>query len=1277
MPPKKRKSSSISPRLNIRPLGESGNGPTPTPATPSVDLDELLESDSKKYSKKELKQHILDLPDTYIGSVVSNEVETWVYQEPVVVTNEKGNTPDVKEDTRGDVKEDTRGDAKEDTKSDGGQSTLPGPLIVQQKINIPMGLFKIIDEILQNAADNVPRTRKYHQKDSSVELTTQIKVSFEEDHSIIVQNNGEGIPIVEHVEHKVLIPTMIFGELLTSGNYDKMEERRWGGRNGVGSKVANIYSSEFIVETVDRIRQKKFVQKWSKNMSDVKPAKVTSFTGKPYTRITFKPDYARFGCQGLSSDMKALLIRRVYDLAGTTGASVFLNGKKLAVRHFQHFTELFLDKTAKRVYECIYENQEKDVIAWEVVACPSPDGTFRQVSYVNFVSTFQGGRHVDYMVYKITKKLCDMVNDKMTKAQTPIQQKHLKNNLWLFVNASVVNPSFSSQTKEYLTTAITQLPPCELSDSFYAKLVKSDVVERAKLLKDFQEQKLLTKTDGKKVKTISGIPKLEDANQAGGKYSRKCKLIVCEGDSARSFAISGLGVVGREYYGVYPLKGKPMNVREETTSSVTENKEIQELKKILGLREGIKSLDELRYGELMILTDEDVDGIHIKALIMNLFEVYWKDIMKSGFMVSMYTPLVKLRRGKTVVATFYNEYDFEVWKSKHDLKGLDVRYYKGLGTHDATEARECFKSLQTIRYTYDEKTSSMLQLGFDKKHADQRKAWIAQHQHQPLDYKAKEVKISEFIDNGLILFSNADNIRSIPSFMDGFKPSQRKVMCGVLRKNQTSSIKISQLVGPISSSMAYHHGEKSLESTIVNMAQNFVGANNINLLNPEGQFGTRLKGGYDAASSRYIFTSLEPVARKIFRKEDDPLLTHRMEDGKQVEPDFYLPVIPMLLVNGSAGIGTGFSTNVPNHNPMDIIHYIRDFLQSTDHNPSSRPTIQPWYRKFKGQIINNGGQWCTMAQWTRKGSVIRITELPVGIWTDDYKEYLDKITIGRVESVDTVKSKSKSKSKSKPRTNKRVPCVVKYKIGNFQDEQSVDFTVEMDKEYPDDEVITLLKLSESKTCNTNNMHAFDPYGHLVKFPTPTDLLQTFCEYRLHFYESRRQYLLRLMSRDMKTLEERIRFIEGVISKTLVILDQPKKDMCATLKRHNFLPNPSLTAISIPPVSAQSWISASDPHVVKNELYSRDYSSELLTTPTKQIMENYSEESAESGELSQYQYLVSTSVFHMSREEIVRLKADYARKKTEVVTLQSQTAKDLWEADLNELEIELKSSQGSN
>merc|ERR1712088_50520 len=175
----------------------------------------------------------------------------------------------------------------------------------------------------------------------------------------------------------------------------------------------------------------------------------------------------------------------------------------------------------------------------------------------------------------------------------------------------------------------------------------------------------------------------------------------------------------------------------------------------------------------------------------------------------------------------------------------------------------------------------------------------------------------------LVLFSNCDNERSIPSLVDGFKPGQRKVMFTCLKRNDKKEVKVAQLAGSVGEMSAYHHGEMSLMGTIIGLAQNFVGSNNINLLQPIGQFGTRLAGGKDSASPRYIFTQMSPLARLIFNANDEPLLNFLNEDNQRIEPYWYLPIIPMVLVNGAEGIGTGWSSKVPNYDPREIINNLK------------------------------------------------------------------------------------------------------------------------------------------------------------------------------------------------------------------------------------------------------------------------------------------------------------------------------------------------------------------
>ena len=395
---------------------------------------------------------------------------------------------------------------------------------------------------------------------------------------------------------------------------------------------------------------------------------------------------------------------------------------------------------------------------------------------------------------------------------------------------------------------------------------------------------------------------------------------------------------GRDYYGVFPLKGKPLNVREAAQGQVVKNEEIKNLVDIMGLKFGTQYTEDniktLRYGHLMIMADQDHDGSHIKGLIINFFHYYWPGLLDiPGFLQQFITPIVKATKGKKSI-TFFTLPEYEAWKASTDAKGYKIKYYKGLGTSTAAEAKDYFSNLdlheihfgsistdnQVVVQDGDNMDfdvvpdkavsgSDLIDMCFSKSRVEDRKTWLNKLQKNTfLNYSAakdRTVQYSEFVNKEFILFSQADNQRSIPHVMDGFKPSQRKVLFSCFKRKLKGEIKVAQLAGYVSEHSAYHHGEASLTGTIINMAQNFVGSNNINLLTPSGQFGTRRMGGKDSASPRYVFTKLEKIARAIFHPDDDELLTYLNDDGLSIEPDFYMPVIPMVLVNGCEGIGTG------------------------------------------------------------------------------------------------------------------------------------------------------------------------------------------------------------------------------------------------------------------------------------------------------------------------------------------------------------------------------------
>ena len=305
-------------------------------------------------------------------------------------------------------------------------------------------------------------------------------------------------------------------------------------------------------------------------------------------------------------------------------------------------------------------------------------------------------------------------------------------------------------------------------------------------------------------------------------------------------------------------------------------------------------------------------------------------------------------------------------------------------------------------------------MAFNKKKAEERKNWLMNFDPNtpPLNLDVSKITYNKFINRELILFSMYDNQRSIPSVCDGLKPSERKILYGCFKKNLREEIKVAQLVGYISEHTAYKHGEQSLAGTIVAMAQNFVGSNNINLLMPNGQFGTRNKGGKDCASPRYIFTELNKVTRHLFNQNDSPLMDYIFEEGQKIEPNWYLPIIPMILVNGCEGIGTGWRSQLPCFNPHEIVKSLKSKLKGNEFLK-----LEPWYKGYQGEIKENPnkeGHYIVKGKyhWSDEDpNKVIITEIPIKKWTENYKYFLQELM--GIEILNKEEDKSKKKEKRK------------------------------------------------------------------------------------------------------------------------------------------------------------------------------------------------------------------------------------------------------------------------
>jgi DNA gyrase/topoisomerase IV subunit B len=1368
------------------------------------------------YKKKTQLEHIIDIPDTYIGSIEKTDIDTWVYDESL-------------------------------------------NKIVFKNIKYIPGLYKIFDEVLVNAIDQHVRTEN---DNSYVHKVNNIKVNFTNDNNtIVVYNNGEGIPIVEHKEHNVWVPELIFGHLLTSSNYDANEKKITGGKNGYGAKLANIFSSTFKIETVDSIRKMKYVQTFEKNMSVIHPPIITPCSAKPYTIIEFSPDLQRFGIDKISDDTINLMKKRVFDITACTNKNVIvsLNDTKIECKTLDKYINYYFDENVEKVCEEVNDR-------WEVAVVINNDAKFEQVSFVNGIATIKGGKHVDYVVNNIIKKVQTHVSTKGIKRKKfELKPTHIKENIFIFIRSIIENPAFDSQIKENLTTPSTKFgSKCEVSDKFIEKLIKTTLIDRALKLSDFKDNIGLQKVNGKKTNSLRGVEKLDDANKAGGTESLKCTLILTEGDSAKALAIAGLSVVGRDYFGVFPLRGKVLNVRDVPLKKVSDNNEISNLVKIMGLKFNKKGKEEilkdLRYGRIMIFTDADVDGSHIKGLLMNLFSIFWPDLLEiPGFIISLATPIIKAIKNKDSVE-FYTMTEFNTWKNGiENMKQWNIKYYKGLGTSTSEEAKSYFTNFDSKNICYvtgnDEndvenkkKSFDKLELAFDKKRIEDRKLWLKSYDYNNIiDQSQKKVFYHEFIDKELIHFSDYDCKRSIPSLCDGLKPSFRKIIYSCFKRNLKKEVKVAQLAGYISENSAYHHGEQSLYDSIIGLAQDFVGSNNIELLVPQGQFGclapetpillfdgtikaavdivegdlligddgtsrkvlkttsgtdemyevkteyddsyiinkshiltlynkvskkvidvkleeylkfdkiirqrflmignhvpidwdfkennvdlysmgasmkllreyiinnkesrllllggfvdfyctinnsgyydidpnieahnieqlkflcnslgfvvhdkkiygnhlneivtkkgtiknslqgkeycdfsvefykkskfcgwsvnknerfllgnfvvthnSRLAGGHDSASPRYIFTHLNEITYHIFNPLDNPLLEYNEDDGKKIEPLWYIPILPLILVNGTDGIGTGFSTKIPPHNPEEIV---KNLINIMDDKPFEK--MIPWFRGFKGVIefktINDYG----LEQFVNKGiykviddTTVMITELPIGKWTDDYKTFLESLLY------------------DKGGENNTKQCLVDF--WNNSTEKVVNYTLKFKKDelqslLYNGELEVILKLSDCKYTNYSNMHLYNNKGSICKYDSINQIMYEFYFIRFAYYTKRKEYMLKTMEKELNIYKYKIKFIEEFIDGTINIMQKEDEEVIIILEEREYMK------------------------------FGNDDSD------------------GENEDNASYEYLLNMKIKSLTKKRIDELKKLYESKLASYHDLMDKNEKDLWKADLN-------------
>ena len=574
---------------------------------------------------------------------------------------------------------------------------------IKKTVKYNPGFIKLFDEIISNSVDESKR--------KGTKLDT-IKVEVDTEKNIIQVYDNGGIEVALHKETKMYVPQMIFGSLRSGSNFDDTEDRSWVGTNGLGSSLCNIFSNEFKVETADS--KHRFTMTWKENMTKKSQAKIEN-TSQHYTRITYKPDLKRFGMECIDNDSFKIIEKRVYEIAGcNANLTIYFNGKRIIMRSFRDYCQMYIEDDGLLLYE---ENKN-----WQVGVSVSPTGSFQQVSYVNCVNTFDGGTHNDHILNQIIPTLREKISKKF---KTDILPGQIKNHMFLFINATVINPAFSSQTKEKLITDIKNFgTEIKLTDKFINSIYKSEITNS---ITDWLDQKKVAdekKAEREANKAISKVKvdKLIDCKWAGTDKKDKCRLILTEGDSAMSAYRANRDP---NIDAGLPLRGKSLNVRDLPKTKVMENTEIMAVMSAMGLKFGESPIkfdqkgniieDKTRFGTIQIYTDADVDGTACAALILNYIHKFWPDLIRAHKIARAETPIIITEHKKTKKEKwFYYDSEYKEWSGDKDLKDYEIHYMKGLGALNGKQSAEIYKNPHLYFYELDDFAEESMQHWFGK-----------------------------------------------------------------------------------------------------------------------------------------------------------------------------------------------------------------------------------------------------------------------------------------------------------------------------------------------------------------------------------------------------------------------------------------------------------------------------------------------------------------------------------------------------------------------------------
>ena len=838
---------------------------------------------------------------------------------------------------------------------------------------------KIVDEILQNALDR-------QHKDPSM---TKIEVTVDAAAGVVtVRNNGAGMSVTKPERTRPDIPdeywpTILCTRSMTGGNFSSDTAHFQGGRNGIGMKATSILSTWFKMEVGDPANKKHFVQEWRNGLKETAGPVVKSYKAKGgYVQVSFQPDMAYFKQTGtgFSPEFAALIRSRVWELTAVADShiGIWLDGERLPVKSLAQFASLFTPHAARPIKTAHTANGRT---LWDLTIVPlQPGMAAGVVAFVNGIRCCEG-KHVTYLMSRLAEILQPAVAAKTKQATVDVTETQVKKNMFVVLSMWADGPRFKSQNKDTLDSPAKDWGFKWVPDEDFKKKVISAFADAvsSKMKMDAEEGAMKEAAKATGGRRSVNLPKYEPAGDAG-KPNTEASLILTEGDSAKGLAMAGRAQTGSKVIGVYPLKGVPLNCRGMDTKSIVENEILSNVAKILGLEYGrvfedAADLKRLNYKYLVLLADQDFDGGHIVGLVVNWVQYCWPSLLalRPDFIRRFATPLIIADRKKSVKAggapqvKFLSIPAFKRWLIDDvDRKTTyDFSYYKGLGGHSSKQGREYFKAYAdyTVTIMYDaDRDAETLENFFNDKRANTRKQLITEYcEDAALDYSKESVTATDFLMTETLGFCNDNVPRGIPG-VDGCKRTQRKLLWACRELLPAGKVsKLTDLAMKCGEKSKYHHGEVSLYGTMVSMAQAHPGSNNVNYFICESQMGDRHNNRGTFTAPRYLSTGPELILSCLIRKEDDPILTYRIEDGKHVvEPTNFFPVVPLDILNGVIGVTSGWSTKIPAFHPVDIIHAFQACLREEADWQLATDALLPWFDGLTGPILDQGKSWLSI-----------------------------------------------------------------------------------------------------------------------------------------------------------------------------------------------------------------------------------------------------------------------------------------------------------------------------